>query len=194
MQVNRLSLLFFCTLIISCTKSDLAPAELIKWIENKENGLIKEETIDGAKYTISLHPSQYMKARAIIEKDSFMLANYKDHNYSVVVKMEPSDNQTQFLILGAIDKSEPFGRINYYLNGIQNDIKVLNGEDTLAVENLVYERLYNVSPAQLILFGFDVKNIAKPIKIIIDDRAIGTGKMQFEFNEKTLQSIPQIKD
>ena len=108
--------------------------------------------------------------------------------------MEPSDNQTQFLTLGAIDKSEPFGRINYYLNGIQNDIKVLNGEDTLAVENLVYERLYNVSPAQLILFGFDVKNIAKPIKIIIDDRAIGTGKMQFEFNEKTLQSIPQIKD
>lgn len=194
MQVNRFLIVLFGMLIIGCTKSNLSPKEMIKWIENKENGLIKEETIDGAKYTVSLHPSQYMKARAIIENDSFMLANCNDQNCSVVVKMEPTDKHTQFLTLGATNKQEPFGRINYYLNGIQNDIKVVNGEDTLKVENLVYERLYNVSPSQLILFGFKAKDINQPIKVIIEDRAINTGKMQFEYSSKILSSIPKIKE
>lgn len=194
MQVNRFSIVLFFMLIIGCAKSNLSPKEMIKWIENKENGLIKEETIDGAKYTVSLHPSQYMKARAIIENDSFMLANCNDQNCSVVVKMEPTDKHTQFLTLGAINNQEPFGRINYYLNGIQNDIKVLNGADTLKVENLIYERLYNVSPAQLILFGFKAKDINQSIKVIIEDRAINSGKMQFEYSSKILSSIPNIKE
>ncbi len=193
MQVNKFLVLGLSLLFIGCSKSNLSPKEMITWLEDKENGLIKQEIIDGAKYTVTLHPSQYLEARAIIENDSFMLANCNDQNCSIIVKMEPTDNQTQFLKLGVVQKEEPFGRINYYMNGFQNDIKILNGDDTLTVENLIYERLYNVSPAQLILFGFKVKNFNNSIKVIFEDRAINTGKMQFEFSSDVLTSIPRIK-
>src|SRR5690606_10226785 len=126
--------------------------------------------------------------------DTLVNRNHSDRNHSFVVLMEPVDGHTQFLTIGAQHKAEPFERINYYLNEISQDIRLVSGIDTLYPLNVVYERYYNVSPSQRLVLAFEADSIVMNtgMKLIIEDRAISTGKLAFNYSTKLLKSIPNL--
>lgn len=175
--------------ISSCNKIGLSKKDYLSWINNPDNGLIKREVISDAIYTLALRPNDYLK----IYSDSMDQMNQDvKGNISFVLKMSPNDGRTQFLNIGNISDQEYYRRINYYLNEFQNDIKLINGSDTFSPLNIIYERYYNISPSQSLVFGFESIDIEKEIKLIINDRAINTGDINFIYKEGILDEIPKL--
>lgn len=197
MLANRI-VFFTCVLLLinACKTESMEPRALIDWVHNRDNGLIKEELIGEAKYTVMYMPPQYLLAKSLINKDSFSINYNSDCNHCFVIKMEPVDGNSQFLTLGAKEKNEPYERINYYMNDIAKDIKILVGNDTVNIDNIVLERYYNVSPAQNLVLAFRYNQTEmkdKNIRLTLNDRAIQTGRMNFEYSSSRINDIPKLK-
>ncbi len=197
MPANRIAF-YACILLLvnACKPKSLEPSDLISWVQNRDNGLVKEEVIGEAKYTVMYMPPQYLLAKSLLNLDSFAINSNSDCNHCFVIKMEPVDGKSQFLTLGAMGKSEPYERINYYMNDIAQDINILVGNDTVCMDNLVLERYYNVSPSQNLVVAFRTPGAdmqGKGVRLSINDRSIHTGQMNFEFSSSLMKDIPKLK-
>ena len=192
--VNRI-LFMLIMLLTACGKSTLAPEAYVNWIDDKNNGCIKSETIGKIKYTVIYRPSDYSIAKGYLNKRENYKTIVPGQHHSFVVKMEPLDGKTPVLTIDAKAKEEPFERINYYLNEAQYYIEMTEGKDTMPVNNYIYERYYNLSPDQSLVLGFDQKYKLgeKEITLIIEDKIFNTGKVAFNFSESTLNKIPQLR-
>lgn len=193
MQVNSIFLTILLVLM-GCETKELEPEQYIRWVDDKENGLIKEESIGKIKYTVSYRPSDYQKAKYLLDNDTFGLKHSETKNHAFIVKMEPIDGKTQILTINAREKEEPFQRINYYLSEAQNYISLLEGADTVNVSNYIYERFYNVSPAQNLVMGFQQnQNLGESdLSFIMEDKIFNTGKIIFNFSKTDLKNIPKL--
>lgn len=182
-------------LLVGCGRQTLQSEDYIKWIEDSKNGLVKTETYGKVKYTVAYRPADYNKAKSLLNNDSFQITNSNKKNHSFIIKMEPVDGKTQVLVIDAIEKQEPFQRINYYLSEAQNHIKLIEGNDTLPSTNYIYERYYNLSPSQNMVIGFEQKQAlgSNDLVFILEDKIFNTGKIAFNFNQKTLKNIPILK-
>ncbi len=165
------------------------------WVNDANNGLIKTETFGKVKYTIAYRPSDYNKAKALLENDSLSLKNSQIVHHSFIIKMEPVDGKTQVLTIDAAEKQEPFQRINYYLSEAQQYLQLIEGKDTLPTSNYIYERYYNLSPTQNMVVGFDQKHPlgSNELTFILEDKIFSTGKIAYNFSSTTLQNIPILK-
>lgn len=192
----RQGLLFLLFFIIlnGCKHDKLAPAQYLGWVDDPDNGLVKTEIVGKVKYTVAYRPWSYLLARNLQSQDSFALKSAQVKNHCFIVKMEPVDGKTPVLTIDAMNKSEPFMRINYYLSEAPRDIKLLEGTDTLYNQSYVYERFYNISPAQTLVVGFaqNGKLGDQDLDFIMEDRALNTGKMTFHFDKTTLKNIPEL--
>jgi hypothetical protein len=193
MQENKVYI-FILLILCGCGSKELTPEEYVKWIDNKSNGMIKQETIGKVKYTVVYRPSDYQKAKAYISDDTFGLKHSKSDNHSFIVRMEPVDGKTQVLTIDASDKEEPFQRINYYLSEAPKHMQLLEGNDTMGVESYLFERYYNVSPAQNLVAGFhrgaDLGE--SDLSFILEDKVLNTGKIYFNFSKSALKNIPKL--
>jgi hypothetical protein len=194
--VNKLSISILSIILLSaCGKKTLSPQAYMAWINDTNNGLIKSETFGKVKYTIAYRPSDYNKAKALIENDSLSLKNSQIMHHSFILKMEPVDGTTQVLTIDAAEKQEPFQRINYYLSEAQQYFQLIEGKDTLPSNNYIYERYYNLSPTQNMVVGFDQKHPlgSNELTFILEDKIFNTGKIAYNFSSTTLQNIPILK-
>ncbi len=193
-MVYRNLLYSACLLVLGCKQPNLSPEMYIRWINNVSNGLVKEEIVGNVKYTVAYRPADYQLATGLLGNDSSLVAASKDDNFSFVIKMEPTDGKTQVLTINALNQQEPFERISYYLSDMQNDIQLIEGKDTLYADNFIYERYYNLSPAQNFLVGFTHKQLKEgnDLILVINDRALNTGRIHFRFDADILKKIPQL--
>lgn len=192
----RLGMLFplLSVIVCGCKQEKLSPGKFMQWVDDYDHGLVKQEIVGKVKYTVAYRPWSYQLARRLASGDSFALKSSEARNHCFIVKMEPVDGRTPVLTIDAAQKEEPFMRINYYLEQAQQDIQLLEGADTLKVQSYIYERLYNVSPAQTLVIGFSQHDSlgSKDIDFIMEDKALSTGKMTFHFSKEILKHIPQL--
>ena len=183
------------TFLCSCQTAVLEPEAYMRWVNDKSNGLIKEQTVGKVKYTVAYRPGNYQLATSIIDNDSFAMKKNTGKNHCFIIRMEPADGKTQVLTIDAQEKQEPFERINYYLSEAQNDIRLVEGADTLKPASYIYERYYNLSPAQSMVVGFSQKGSLgdKDLQFAIEDRVFSTGKIYFHFDADKLKNIPSLK-
>lgn len=193
-MVNKICIyMITITLVFSCTEKSLRPNEYIKWIDNKENGLIQEEEYRNVRYIVSYKPTEYNLAKAILNQDSLLLKN-QINNHTFIVKMEPIDGKTPVLLLEAQTKEEPFQRINYYFTEAPNYIKLIDGIDTISNNSYIYERLYNLTPNQSFVIGFEQKHQIgnQDIVLSLEDKVFNTGIINFRFKERVLKNLPKL--
>lgn len=175
----------------SCKPSSMSPAAWIKWAEKKENGLKQTMEINGIRYMVMYKPVQYLQAKALM---SGITAKTDTTLLEFNIRMEPVDGKTNVLAVGTESKDQAMARVEYYNAEIGNDIKLVIGKDTLYPGNLIYERYYNISPAQTIIVGFDAgKKQKTEFKLIMNDRAIQTGNMLFVFDIDQLTGLPKLE-
>lgn len=193
MRVNRFWMVI-CIFIVSCSKKELTPSQFLLWLADKDNGLVKEEVVEGVRYIVSYKPSEYEIAKSIVDRDSNIKRKSGVNHHSFVIRMEPEDGKTQVLTINTRNKEEPYQRINYYLSQAQHDIKLIEGNDTMHAVACIYERYYNISPVQNLVIGFSGKNKPHDNDLIlqVEDRAIGTGILRFRFRKEILNNIPNL--
>jgi hypothetical protein len=106
--------------------------------------------------------------------------------------------KSELLKAGISSLEEYNQRILYCSFQMQNDLKLLDGRDTLNCELFHFERVYNLAPYATFSLGFPLGKMecnGKQINdktLIYDDKMFGVGRINLTIKGKDIENIPHL--
>lgn len=186
--------------ICSCnTTNTIDPLTYIKTVEDKESGLKIEKKIDDFSFSLLYKPAQYISLvenqGQIVSKEQF------DNRVKELDQMQyytlqiTSSKSNELLKAGIQNETEYFKRLEYFMSYMQDDIVLLDGNDTLNCALFHFERNYGIAPYSNFLLGFENrgKNLYEDKTLIYDDKIFGTGKINLTIKSSDISGLPKIK-
>lgn len=186
---------FVVLLAMSCGKPNLAPRDYVGWVGDKKNGLIVSRETQAYRFSLQYKPLDYVimlrEKNERISRDSVQqmqkeLSGMQYFTFSI----EP---------LGVSPAAtEDAGDWELYLSGmLQDDLKLVDGGDTLSCLLYQYEPAYGVNPAEKILLGFRTVKAAgdKPNSktLILHNRLDDSGDLSLVISAEAISQIPNLK-
>ena len=96
--------------------------------------------------------------------------------------------------LGLEQKEDYYLRLKYYSFDIQNDLKLIDGQDTMKCVFSHFERTYGILPYIKIVTAFEKSKKQGGDKIFsYNDKTFNKGIVNLMVKDKALKNIPDIK-
>ena len=208
-------IIFFMFSSLGCSsvaKND-SPDEKVVYskeeLEKAKENLSSEKKIDKFTFSAIYKPWDYIIAienkgiisKAELEKKREEIFDLQYYTF----KIKYNDDNVELLMAGLSSKDQYYGRIQYFSFEMQNDIKLIDGKDTLDCALFHFERTYGLASEATFSLGFpltkeeeaekrdnpEIMNKAKTL--IYDDKALGIGRVYVTIEERKLNNIPEIK-
>lgn len=199
----RISILFLALIILltSCRKTAKVTdaVSYLKYIENKDNGLVKEYKNEelGLQISVQYKSPVYMAIKEFdtenFRYDSMTaIAGEYDGAYHFGFKISSAVNGYD-VIKAKLAPKEYLDRITYLSTDVSKDFKLVMGLDTLPCAICHFERTFNITPHNEFMLVFPGNTKSKEnIKLIYDDKTFGIGKLEFDFKRKHFLNIPDL--
>jgi len=191
-------ILVLCT-GISCKKNMKTP-DYVRYINNKNNGLIKTTQTDGWEYDVQYRPGDYiiLMENKGVPDDSVLNKREAELKgtawFNIVIKR--IDNQVTPLRYDISSLDEYDTRLNYFLNEAAKDIKLVNGKDTLLPKSYLFENNYNLTPQETMIVGFYLpagdNYPIKDMQLSYIDKVFKNGIIRAQFSKTVLNHIPNL--
>ncbi len=208
MQVLRNNYIIIAILFVVCSCGKhgplsyeiSSPAEVKAFLENeKENGFYETKLKD-VNFKLSYIPAEAMALREIGDLSQATQASFdslaKSYEGLLFFDMEISiDHFTEEMIhygITANDEASFENRVAYYSFGMQKDINLISGKDTIPCTVYHYERNYGISPQNHFMLGFRASHV-KDVVLVYDNQLLDTGPVKFALKEQDLVYHPKIK-
>ena len=169
------------------------PQKLISFIDNNENGYIKSKKIGVITYMSVLKPTDYLLAKKKLSDNNstYKKTDFEDLQY-FDLRIKIDDFKMEFIKynLGSVEEYQE--RINYCAFNMQNDIKLIDGNDTLNCVLFHFERAFDIAPYGHFMLGFENKN-KKSIQaktLCFDDKLFNNGIIKFTYTPSFLAKEP----
>lgn len=192
MNYKIVVLCFSCFVIFSCSKQKLNSVEYMQYIENESNGLKVIKTIEEISYTVQFKPVEYVLLKENKSVDSKKEDIDGMQYYTLSFSLKKSDKD--ILRYDLRDQNEYYERVNYFSFGLQRDVYLVEGKDTLECNLFNYVRSYGLSPRADFILGFD-KADEKTIHdklIVFEDKVFGGGIIKLKISEADIKDIPEL--
>ncbi len=206
MKVRQSRLVIGCVLVIMVAgvvygyssrllRRSVTSNELILWVKNEDNGLLKSVEIEPYQYKCQYLPLEYLMARY----PNLKVTDKQKNNYqnSISFQLEfitntPGDAILSPDIIGHEKYSE---RLFYLVSSAKSDFKLVYQSDTLGCVNLNYENPYNLNNNLKVMLEFESKGkeIQDDLTLIYHDNLLGGGIIKFHFQGSRLKAIPKLK-
>lgn len=188
----------------------LAPADYLNWIENGKNGLLVTKTISDLNFSVFYKPYEYIVLKE--NEDSTLKPDELKNKINELNQMQyftfritaPSSSN-ELLKYKLLSQDEYFARVEYFSFKMQDDLKLVDGNDTLRCELFHFERIYNLAPYCTFVIGFPLSKEQitsntqnQPYKlrdktIVFEDKIFNSGIVKLTFESKILNHIPKLK-
>lgn len=187
-------------LMISCAKENLSPKQYVNYIREETNGLNVSKQVGDYEFRLLYKPYEYIA-----------LMQDKDENISrqqLDQKIKPMKGLQYFTLTirtksgqelmreGISEETEYYDRLDYLVSYMQNDLSLIDGNDTLPCVLYHFERNYNTGPDNNLLLGFDIpanKNTGRDKTLVLEDQVLGTGKIMIRIAGNDINRIPQLQ-
>lgn len=185
----------------NCSPSSLDAISYIHWVENEENELQVSKEIDGFSFTLQYKPAPYI---VLMENNGIFpgtteyqqrLSELGDMQYYTL--RIRSDKDHDLLKAGTRSENEYYSRLEYFTSVMQDDLQLIDGDDTMACVLYHYERNYNLSPQTSFVLGFSNNSERDPDDeriLILNDQALGIGTIKLSISEDNIQNIPALTE
>lgn len=200
----RLLLILSCFVFVtSCKSSVSSVAEYNQWLNDEENGCIKEKKINGGRVVVKYQPLPYLVMKDKEKKgEGFDKRNYEKINTeernTVIFLMTVGPDTSK---IEAQQKSLSFGNENFatYADKILTSNFLMSQYLSLYVDGVEYksigsmvENIYELSSNRNFNIIFEVPqfNVSK-IKeclFVFEDPFFNMGKVQFDFSPKDIEN------
>ncbi len=196
-------LLILIIFIISCKNSTVkskSPAvdnnnsiskkDFPVWVEAKDNGLSNSKSINDFNYEIQYKPIEYILA--IKGNDSLKATDYEGLHY-IDLKLSNNGNP-DYLKTNLSNREDYYLRLKYFSFEIQNDLKLIDGKDTLNCVFSHFERTYGITPYIKIVTAFE-KNTDSSNDLFFSyhDQLFDNGIIIIPITKAAINNIPKIK-
>ncbi len=166
------------------------------YIYNTIHGLTVEDTFGNLKVSCTYIPVQYaawQESKLKGESYKDILKEMKEFQFWEL-RLSDSSGTKEFLKAdnNPLHYQE---RLNYLLHGLQNDIIIIEGNDTLTVLDIHLERLYGIVNYNKVLLTFKrvPENDFIEKNFLIRDRQDKGKPMRFLINSEDLKKLPTIR-
>lgn len=195
--VNNMACCFLFCMLMGCSKKVFNADDYVKYMETKASGMRKEKNIGTINIAVQYKTPQYIaiKERRMTDADSInnITAKLEGMQY-YTIRYNLEGMQGDIMKYDLHSEQEYFERLNYMSYGLQNDIKVVEGKDTLSCVLFNHARNYGISPVTEIVAGFEEnKKVGISKEFIIDEHAFGLGTLKFTFDKSDLADLPELK-
>lgn len=187
-------------LVASCAKTpERLPAnEILGWMAEKDHGLVSEKKI--AEITVAAEyrsPEAMALMRTGPNPDSKewkkALEDAGDMQY-YMVSYRLNNSGQDIMKYNLHDESEYFARSNYLSFGIDKDVYVICGKDSLPCRLHQFTPHYGLSPKADLVFAFDDPDQSHQFDhtLVIEDQLFGLGILRFNFKSEDIKHTPSI--
>ncbi len=178
----------------------LPVADYLEWVRNPENGLRKEKEIDELGFQLQYKPYEYiicLEERVNEIPDTLLqkkLAELEGVQY-YDLKISLKEGEGEILKFNISSADQYNKRVKYFAFEMQNDIQLVEGNDTLPCLLYHFERTYDVAPSCTILLGFnyDKTKAGKQKTLLVYDRTFNKGLLKFTFKENKFLNLPKLQ-
>lgn len=174
--------------------------DFVQWVQNPENGFRKEKKMDDLTFSVQYKPYEYivcMEERKEEIKDTLMKNRIGEINGMQYYDLKISLNEGagELLKYQLASPQQYTERVNYFAFNMQNNIQLVEGNDTLPCSLYHFERAYDAAPSGTFLLGFQVtKNkLSQEKTLLVYDKTFNKGMLKFTFRKKDLKNLPKIK-
>jgi len=198
----RLFTYLILMLFASCMESSLmntpiAPVAYIQWVENPNNGLNVSKDIGDFQFQLQYKPYEYLAIRELrkteIEAADLQAKVNKMEDLQYFTFQLGKQNGSDILKSNIGASGDYSKNIEYLSFGLQRDLKLVEGGDTLACVLHHFERSYGITPTAKIVLAFPATTTPIAKTFIYDDSHFGFGTVKMAISEQALTNIPKIK-
>lgn len=194
-----LGLLLFWGLY-SCGKSTLVASDYVSWVNDPTNGLLKHKMITPLEVELLYKPIPYIIANEQrtneINKEAYE-ARFKKleglQYYTLKLSIVGQEQDvTNFQVM---DQTQQQDRLAYLSFAMQEDIKLVEGNDTLPCVLYHFERSYDVTAFRTFVLAFEQRATHKEEDktLVLDLAYFKTGPIKINYNRSDLSQIPNLK-
>lgn len=171
------------------------PEKLVRYVNSEENGFFKSKSIDNITYSSMLKPVEYLLAQKRLKENNnkLMATDFEDLQY-FDLRISVEDFKAEFIKYDVDSPVDYEERVKYCAFEMQNDIKLIDGNDTLECVMFHFERAYDVVPYGHFILGFETKkkSMIETKTLCFDDKLFNKGMIKFAYSPQTIAKQPVL--
>ncbi len=190
---------------LSCTKDFHSEQEMYEWINDPENGLVKERITGDIKIRAKYLPPEVLVYRELSrnpgysqqEKDSLFAYYRYTRTFILEIGTAKKDEDIMFNKIHEVEEFQLRARqLNFYMGEY---LSLMTGKKEYPPTLTNLENTYGMSTSRNIIVVFSPENKknelmeADKLTLKFDDEIFSTGINHFVFNKKEIDNIPAIK-
>lgn len=201
-KIVALIALFFLGLGIQAAGRKLAKEEYAKWVQSPQNGLLQDTLQAGYTFSMQYLPLEYrvlsrLKPGTELSKQEMKAIKAEDEGLQYYLfRITPMDAQVFPGLKEQFKNNSVFEQeINYFAFSVQQDLKLIQGKDTLNCVLFNYERSFKHTPFYTFLIAFEERPTTKTMDktILYRDSKLKTGNVLFYFTAQAFNAIPTVQ-
>ncbi|MFK7799390.1 MAG: hypothetical protein AB8E82_18205 [Aureispira sp.] len=194
-------------LLSSCGQQVLEPADYVNWMQNPDNGFLKTKTIAPLEVVAQYKTVDFVIAN---EKRSNQIATAAhqarqaalEGMYYWTLQLSINDPEIKsqgvkswnILNYGLENKSQEQERLFYFSYAMQEDLKLIEGQDTLPCALYHFERSYDLSKSRTFVVGFPKgKDPTADKTLLLDLPYFNTGPIKINYPNTLLAQAPAMQ-
>jgi hypothetical protein len=209
-------ILLFLILFVSCSsepdgvmdKDEMAAlrelkvpvSEYVTWLETNGTQLRSEQTIGDLTYRVTRLPSDMLALReAGSDASAEELAEAKSHYTGLIyfrLEIIANGHNGELLKKDLVSPQQYDERVRYASFGVQKDVSIKVGDDSLVCAMAQFERSFDVAPKATFLIAFDTdENQAdsSAVTILFNDQLFNNGLIRFTWNPGEINAYPSME-
>ena len=193
---NSLLILLF---MMGCQNPQMTPESYVSLVNDKKAGYVQTEEIGDFSFTAQYRSSAFLAISEIgltnINQENYdSCLKKKDGLISILFQFGCKNKTDDPLEIISANKQEYQQRLMYLMDQVKNDFYLVDNKDTLFCKMHHFERSYHLTGHHTVLLFFERNSVNKEsdLKLVYDDFVMSKGKVQFNFDNELVNSIPQI--
>lgn len=183
-------------LCASCS-GGLSPKDYVHYIENPGNGLLVKEEVNGVNYELQYQPTDYCvmqeKRSFSVPGDEFAQLRKRFsglEHYVLRIKSKDMDS-----LVNKMDDTAKYkkGITEYFDFGIQKDIKLIEGKDTVPCSICQADANTGISEYYTFSMGFPANHFEGDRYFVFMNKILKTGNVKLAITDKSMKSLPALK-
>lgn len=187
-------------LLMACGPKRLPGPELVRWMEDPDNGLRQTKTEAVVTYVLQYKTMDYVLAARGNPLDSTdglsrQIRRDADKNLLFDLYLTCEDGQSSPLQYRAANAAEINDRYLYYHFRFINDVYLETENRKIHPIYCMADKGSGLNNTLSFSIGFEKKEIGDgDFRFVVNDTRLGSGTVKFLFKNKYFRTIPQLKD
>ncbi len=188
--------LLLCSLL-AC-RSEYLPSDFLSYANDPTNGLRTVKRVGGLEFDLLYQAPAYIIANEL-RTNAIAPEVFKSRREALTelqyyrLKIGVADGSENITTYGVTDVGGQQDRLYYLSYHFQDDLRLIQGRDTLRASFCHFERNYDIAPHRTFMLAFPRGQEPVDRQLLLDATELGAGPVKLKITQKAIDGIPDIK-